>query len=85
MIECINYLPLTCFILLHVSVFFSDRLASERSANVEVLEMTPLLMPANPSFKSFTTIINQVREWVCCTIYSMMLLCSVVIDILIYI
>lgn len=43
------------------SVFFSDRLAAEGSAGVEVLDGTPLRMPANPDFKSFTKMIAQVH------------------------
>jgi hypothetical protein len=47
---------------LSCSVFFSDRLAAEGSAGVEVLDGTPLRMPANPDFKSFTKMIAQVRR-----------------------
>jgi hypothetical protein len=47
-------------LFLACSVFFSDRLAAEGSSGTEVLDGTPLRMPANPDFKSFTKMIAQV-------------------------
>jgi dynein heavy chain 2 len=44
------------------SVFFSDRLAAEGSSGKEVLQGTPLLMPSNPDFKSFSRLIAQVPQ-----------------------
>ena len=46
------------------SVFFSDRLAAEGSSGTEVLDGTPLRMPANPDFKSFTKMIAQVFSFI---------------------
>jgi len=43
-------------------VFFSDRLAAEGSSGTEVLVGTPLRMPANPEFKSFSKMIAQVKS-----------------------
>ncbi len=43
-------------------MFFSDRLAAEGSSGTEVLVGTPLRMPANPEFKSFSKMIAQVKS-----------------------
>jgi hypothetical protein len=50
------------------SVFFSDRLAAEGSSGMEVLVGTPLRMPAQTDFKSFTKLIAQVRYYVAASI-----------------
>ncbi len=43
-------------------MFFSDRLASDRSTGQDVLVGTPLRMPSNPEFKSFLNIIKQLPD-----------------------
>jgi hypothetical protein len=56
------------FLPLSRSVFFSDRLAAEGSSGMEVLVGTPLRMPAQTDFKSFTKLIAQVRYYVASSI-----------------
>ncbi len=52
-------------------MFFSERVATDAAAGVEVLSGTPLRIPLTPDFESFKKTINQLPDVDCPYIFGL--------------
>jgi dynein heavy chain 2 len=62
----------------YLSIFFSDRVASDKAAGQEIISGTPLRMPSSPEFEAFRKIISSVYKLICARLLSFVYLVNVI-------